>query len=333
MKAYVSAALLTLLVAFTTLAQFPPVPPPKGRAAELPWAFSVADKVQPPAEDLTIPKKLPDSDKTYTQKQIDDGFNPPDWYPGDHSPMPQVVAHGSMPIVRGCALCHLASGQGHPESGNIAGLNAAYMMRQMDAFKSQQRINGGAMVAIAQNISDDDERQALDWFAALNRTSLVKVKEAATVPKTWVNGGRMRLPMPGGATEPIGKRIIELPQNVELSLSRDPHSGTIAYVPLGSLARGKILVTTGGVGKTTKCMTCHGDGLAGLAQVPRIAGDSPLYIARQLFDFQTGVTPGTWPELMKGVVAKLNDDDIIAISAYVASLPVAPVATSAAAGK
>src|ERR1700722_11986890 len=189
MKNYVFAGLLTLVTAFTTLAQFPPVPPPKGRAVELPWAFAVADKVQPPAEDLTVPKKVPDSDKTYTQKQIDDGFNPPDWYSADHSAMPQVVAHGSMPIVRACALCHLASGQGHPESANIAGLNAAYMERQFAAFKSQERINGGAMVAIAQNISDDDLRQALSWFSALNRTGLVKVKETTTVPKTWVNGG------------------------------------------------------------------------------------------------------------------------------------------------
>jgi cytochrome c553 len=333
MKTYVSAVLLTLIFAFTTLAQFPPVPPPKGRAVDLLWAFPVADKVQPPAEDLTVPKKVPDSDKTYTQKQIDDGFNPPDWFPSDHNAEPQIVAHGSMPIVRACSLCHLASGQGHPESANIAGLNVAYMRRQMDAFKSQQRINGGAMVAIAQNISDDDERQALEWMSALNRNGLVKVKETATVPKTWVNGGRMRLPAPGGVTEPLGKRIIELPQNVELSLSRDPHSGTIAYVPAGSLAKGKALVTTGGAGKTTKCMTCHGEGLAGLAEVPRIAGDSPLYITRQLFDFQTGVTPGTWPELMKGVVAHLTDDDIISIAAYVASLPPTPAVTSTAAAK
>jgi cytochrome c553 len=331
MKNYVFAGLLTLLTAFAALAQFPPVPPPKGRAVDLAWAFPVADKVQPPAEDLTVPKKVPDSDKTYTQKQIDDGFNPPDWFPTDHSAMPQVVAHGSMPIVRACALCHLASGQGHPESANIAGLSAAYMERQFAAFKSQERINGGAMVAIAQNISDDDLHQALSWFSALNRTGLVKVKETTTVPKTRVNAGRMRLPVAGGATEPLGKRIIELPQNMELSLSRDPHSGTIAYVPVGSLVKGKALVTTGGLGKTTKCMTCHGAGLIGLAEVPRIAGDSPLYITRQLFDFQTGVTPGTWPELMKGVVAKLSDDDIISIAAYVASLPPAPVATSSAA--
>ena len=70
MKNYVFAALLTLLTAVATLAQFPPVPPPKGRAVEMPWAFAVADKVQPPAEDLTVPKKVPDSDKTYTQKHI-----------------------------------------------------------------------------------------------------------------------------------------------------------------------------------------------------------------------------------------------------------------------
>jgi cytochrome c553 len=321
MKIYALALLVTLLAVFMAAAQAPPPPPPQGRAVELPWAFAVADKVQPPAEDPTVVKMIPGSDKSYTQKQIDDGFNPPDWFPDEHSPMPQVVAHGSGTQVRACALCHLASGQGHPESGNLAGVNAAYLMRQLAAFKSGQRINGGAMIAISKNLSDEDARQATDWFASLNRAGLVKVKEATTVPKTWVNGGRMRLAVAGGGTEPLGNRIIELPQDQQLSLSRDPHSGTIAYVPVGSLARGKRLVTMGGAGKTTACATCHGPSLTGLAEVPRIAGDSPLYIARQLFDFQTGVTPGTWPELMKGIVAHLSDEDIVAIAGYVASLP------------
>jgi hypothetical protein len=39
---------------------------------------------------------LPGSTKSYTQAQINDGFNPPDCYPQDHS-MPEIVAPGEFP--------------------------------------------------------------------------------------------------------------------------------------------------------------------------------------------------------------------------------------------
>jgi hypothetical protein len=62
-------------------------------AAELPdWAYPANPAPKPP--DATKPIQLPGSTKSYTQAQIDDGFNPPDWYPQDHGPMPEVVAHG-----------------------------------------------------------------------------------------------------------------------------------------------------------------------------------------------------------------------------------------------
>src|SRR4030095_2260940 len=109
---------------------------------------------------------------------------------------------------------------------------------------------------------------------------------------------------------------------------RDPRSGFVAYVPPGSLDRGKNLVRLGGAkivkneivqGPTSACTTCHGQDLMGLAEAPPIAGRSPSYIARQLFDIQQGTRKGPGVELMKVVVSKLNREDIVAISAYVAS--------------
>jgi cytochrome c553 len=102
---------------------------------------------------------------------------------------------------------------------------------------------------------------------------------------------------------------------------RDPHSAFIAYVPPGSIARGKALVETGGSGKTIQCAICHGDGLTGLGEVPRIAGLQPVYIARQLITMQNGTSAGTAAALMKKPVSKLSEDDIISISAYLGSLP------------
>jgi len=47
----------------------------------------------------------------------------------------------------------------------------------------------------------------------------------------------------------------------------------------------------------------------------------PVYVARQLICLQNGSSAGTAAALMKKVVTKLSEDDIIAISAYVGSLP------------
>ena len=52
-----------------------------------------------------------------------------------------------------------------------------------------------------------------------------------------------------------------------------------------------------------------------------IAGHSPMYIFRQLYYFKDGIRAGSMSALMKGVVAKLNQDDMLAIASYVASLP------------
>src|ERR1700728_3846478 len=106
-------------------------------AADQPdWAYPVTP---PPGQlDNTVMKSVPGSSKQYTQAQIDDPFNPPDWFPDEHPPMPQVVAHGgAKPAGRACALCHLPSGDGHPESASLAGLADACFRRQMESLKTR----------------------------------------------------------------------------------------------------------------------------------------------------------------------------------------------------
>ena len=68
-----------------------------------------------------------------------------------------------------------------------------------------------------------------------------------------------------------------------------------------------------------QCGLCHGPNLGGIGPVPPIAGRSPSYVARQLFDMQTGARHGLWADLMKQAVATLTGDDLVNISAYVAS--------------
>src|SRR5579862_3510457 len=238
-------------------------------AAERPdWAFPVTDKVQPPLPPDEQPHTVPGSDKSYTRKQIDDLFNPPDWYPDMHPPMPQIVAHGEGTAVRACASCHLPTGTGHDESAYIAALPVGYFGRQMVDYKSGARKGSGSMTAIAKAISDDDVRAAAGYFASLKPRPWIRVVETDTVPKTYVSPGNKRLRLPDGGSEPIGDRIIEIPEDENVVLNRDPRLGFIAYVPSGSIAKGEALVTNGGGGKTIPCTICHGPSLTGLAEVP-----------------------------------------------------------------
>jgi cytochrome c553 len=114
--------------------------------------------------------------------------------------------------------------------------------------------------------------------------------------------------------------VIEVPEDLEQFISRDSHSQFIAYVPTGSIEKGKALATTGGAGHTVQCTICHGPDLRGLGPIPGIAGRSPSYIVRQLYDFQHGVRAGIASALMKPTVEKLSTEDMINLAAYAGSL-------------
>ena len=51
-----------------------------------------------------------------------------------------------------------------------------------------------------------------------------------------------------------------------------------------------------------------------------IAGRSPSYTFRQLYDFRHGARTGEWSPLMAQVVSNLEQEDMLAIVAYLASL-------------
>jgi cytochrome c553 len=308
MRALVSIAVLGLLA----------VP---AMAAELPdWAYPVAPPAGAPP-DNTVQKSLPGSTKTYTAAQINDRFGPPDWYPEDHPPMPEVVAHGKKPNALACDLCHLTNGAGHPESAGVAGLPAGYILRQMAEFKAGVRkgMRAPVMVQIASALTDEETKAAAEYFAALKFPQFYKVVETDMAPKSYVGGGAMRFAARDGGTEPIGNRIIEIPQDEDRTEARDPRAIHIAYVPTGSIKKGEAIVAAGAGGKTIACAVCHGPGLKGLGDVPPIVGRSPEYIYRQLNDIKIGTRNGAMVPLMKAVVANLTDEDMVAISAYLVS--------------
>jgi cytochrome c553 len=282
------------------------------------WAFNIPDKVQPTAVRVEGVVRAPGSAREYEAKAIAGNASPPDWFPDEHPPAPRAVT-GGQGVRFACGSCHLMSGQGHPEAADIAGQPAAYLIRQMSYYKDGARKDDARMGPIAKATSDEDIRQAAEYFASLKPGPWVKVIETDTPPKTFIaTAGRHRQLDPAGGTEPIGRRILEIPADPFRTEIRDPHSGFIAYVPAGSLAKGEALVKGGASGKP--CATCHGDALKGKGEVPRLAGLQPLYVARQLFDMRFGSSAGEGAEPMKPIVANMSDDDIIAISSYLGSL-------------
>jgi len=313
MRNWLAASALLLLPVIAVAADAPPE-----------WAYPAAPAgFQPPA-DNGQPKRVPGSAKTYMEKDIGNPFGPPDWFPSEHPEMPDIVAHGKAPNVNGCAMCHLTSGSGHPESANIAGLPAGYIEEQLQEFKNGNRASSlpgrsANMIRFAKAMTDEEIKQAAQYFSSIKQVAWNKVVETREVPKSYVGEGNMRFASEGGAKEPIGKRIIEVPEDEERAKLRDTHSPFVAYVPMGSIMAGEALATTGGSGKTIQCSFCHGADYKGIGNVPGLAGRSPIYIFRQLNDIKKGTRHGNAVALMQPVVAKLTDDDMIALASFMAS--------------
>jgi cytochrome c553 len=298
------------------------------------WAYGVPNS--PPAtpppgtsgtarQPDTSVKHIPDSTQAFTLAQIRDFFNVADWFPGDHPPMPDVFVRGRAPDVRGCGMCHMPNGKGRPENAPIAGLPYVYVVQQLADFKNDLRAsadtrktNTAQMIQAAKAMTDEEIKAAASYLAAMPWTPWIRVVEADTVPAMRLSGN-VFLPAPGGGTEPIGDRIIETPEDQVRFELRDPHSGFIAYVPPNSVAKGAALASSGG-NRTLPCTICHGPDLKGLGPVPGIAGRSPSYIVRQLWDIRQGSRKGTWSPLMQQVVAKLSPEDMLDLAAYAASL-------------
>ena len=295
-------------------------------AAEDPpaWAYPVNPpnlKVRP--ED-GIPRRVPGSDATYSVTQLRDRFIAPVWHAGDHPALPSIVAEGRKPNVYACGFCHRADGPGGPENASLAGLPAAYIVQQMADYKSGARKtsvpkrNIDLMIGLSKDITDAEVEAAAAYFSALKPRSNIKVVETDSVPKTFVAGWFLTASTTG-EKEPLGQRIIEIPEDLERFENRDPRSQFVAYVPTGSVAKGAVLVSTGGGGRTQQCSICHGPDLKGLGGIPPIAGRSPSYAVRQLYDLQNGARAGAAAALMKETVARLTVEDMVSIAAYLAS--------------
>jgi len=287
------------------------------------WAYPVPNHKWPQPDPEQI-LHVPGSKISFTVAGTNDRFKVPDWHPDSHPKMPAIVSSGRKPDVFACGYCHLPNGQGRPENASLAGQPADYIVQQVADMRSGLRKSAtdkmgsiNTMMAVAKASNDAEVKIAADYFSKVKFAKWIRVVETDTVPKTDI-AQRNMLVVVRGPKEPIGKRILEVPENLERAEARDSKSGFIAYVPKGSVARGKKLVESDA--GAFPCAACHGPTYKGNGSVPALAGRSPSGLVRQLYDFKAGTRNGPGAAMMKPEVVNMTDDMRLDIAAYLASL-------------
>jgi cytochrome c553 len=304
------------------------------------WVFPTSAPASAPPAQATAsppaaiqPVRLPNSTAQFTRAQLTNRFAAPDWYPGAHGPMPEVVARGRAPDLYACGYCHTPGGQGRPENAPLAGLPSEYIVQQVMDFKSGARraLLPGAfppadlMIHEAMQTTQAEAEIAAEYFSREKLRPRVIVLERSRVPRTQVVGS-VYTPIANAGEEPLGTRLIELARESAQHENRDEQMRYVAYVPPGSIARGRALARNGDHGKTVACVTCHGNNLQGnrlegMGAIPPLAGRSPSYLLRQLLAFKTGARTGPIAQTMQPIVANLEIGDMIDAVAFAASLP------------
>jgi len=280
----------------------------------------------PPSTDSGLKFSLPETPFSFTASEADYDYGPADWYPNDHPLMPAVVEKGRQTEkIRACSLCHYPNGQGKMENGHVAGLPYSYILTQLEIFSKGDRrsadprkANTNEMAMIAKSLTKEEKQIVARYFSSIDFKPLVNVIETTKTPQVRMTTNGLMLPIEDMPFVPLGNRIIEVPTNPQrTAIMRDPRGMFTSYVPIGSLEKGKLLVDSGG-GKTIQCGTCHNPNQTGIADIPSIAGRTASYTMRQLWDIKQGTRKSL---VMMPIVINLDADDMLNISAYLASLP------------
>ena len=267
--------------------------------------------------------KLPDTDKSFTEYAIHYDYGPADWHLDDHPPMPRSSRRDG----RATSSAHAASAtiqtvRGKPENAPVAGLPAAYILQQLQAFRNGTRrsadprkANTNEMIQIARHLTEAEMKEVATYFSSIKWRPWVRVVETDMVPKSKPGMNGLFLPQPGNEMEPLGKRILEVPENPDFTERRAPlarECWRTCLLAASSAAR----KSRRRAAERLACTLCHGPELQGMGPVPMIVDRQASYISRQRIDYQAGTRQSA---TMKPVVAKLNEDDIIALAAYLGS--------------
>ncbi len=175
--------------------------------------------------------------------------------------------------------------------------------------------NAQQMIFYAKAMTEAEIAETAAYYASLPPTVPIKVVETATVPKMRSQDG-MWLPDASAPRESLGERIIETPADVEREQLRDPRANFIAYVPVGAVAKGKDLAA--------RCTMCHGSRLEGRRSFPASPDVRPAIWRGSFMISRPDARHSPMAAMMKPAAMKLSGADMIAITAYLATLPAKP---------
>lgn len=97
---------------------------------------------------------------------------------------PATIARSGASGLAPCASCHGAAGEGQASFPRLAGMDAGYLARQLDAFASGERASA-VMAPVANALAPDDREALAQYYAGL------------PVPA----------PAPRGEPDPLGARL------------------------------------------------------------------------------------------------------------------------------
>ena len=326
-------AVAVVVVGASVVARQPvaPAPNPSIPAGLPDWAYTPPPPPGGPPPPSALPAdddaavSIPGTSKTFTRGQLRAQKETMDWYPEDrHGTIPDIARFGKQG-VRQCTLCHLPDGSGRPENAPISGYHPTYFLQQMQDYRDglrksadPRKANTNLMIGFAKVTTREEDIAAADYFGRQPYPRRITVVESKTAPKVRLQGG-MHMAVPpneGGGAVPIpAGEIVEIPDDNLRAEARDTRLTWTAYVPPGTLSRGRQLAAK------YQCATCHGANLEGVGPVPPLAGRSPSFAMRQLFDMKTGARRGPWAELMKPLVTAMSVQDLAAVSAFAAATP------------
>ncbi len=181
-----------------------------------------------------------------------------------------------------CGACHGATGiNPNPIYPDLAGQNAAYVVKQLADFKSGAR-KDMMMAPMAVNLSEQDMADLAAYFAKQKRTS-ERTETAAddSAPATAV--------------------------------ATTASAEVVTSTPAKAIYAGDVKA---GQEKSAMCTACHGaDGNSLVAIYPKLAGQSASYLTKQLVDFKSGARKDP---VMVGMVAALSEKDMQDLGAFYA---------------
>jgi cytochrome c553 len=250
------------------------------------WVFplNAAQTANATPFDNARPLHLANSDAAFTEAELHDLFNAPDWYPTSHSAMPPIVAHGRAPDATPAAIAIARQARA---ARKMRRLPAAYILNQVTDIRTGARKSpwrdscphSTLMIHSVIHTTDEDLSAAAVYFAAQVLRPRVRVVERERVPRSRIVGWVYVADL-SGKVEPLGQRLLEFAPDAVRHENRDDEMRYTAYAPPASIGRGKHIAQAGSDSATNACASCHGPQLRGVGPIPSIAGRSPTYILR-----------------------------------------------------